>query len=236
MILSGNVEYIIEGNTYKLAPYDILITNENELHNVRILSDATYERVVLNIKADFFKLYDIEPYKKIFTDRKPGNDNLIKGFIVQSEGIYDSLMRIEHYITEGNKKNDMIIRAMIIELLHILNKASLGEEKQDKKSAVVADIISYINKNLSEPLSLDETAKQFFISKYHLCRIFKESTGFTFNKYITVKRIAMVKALCQEGHNISEAVAMSGFGNYSNFYRIYVSLTGNSPKNDLKDI
>ena len=145
-------------------------------------------------------------------------------------------MRIEHYITEGNKKNDMIIRAMIIELLHILNKASLGEEKQDKKSAVVADIISYINKNLSEPLSLDETAKQFFISKYHLCRIFKESTGFTFNKYITVKRIAMVKALCQEGHNISEAVAMSGFGNYSNFYRIYVSLTGNSPKNDLKDI
>lgn len=234
MMLSGDVEYVIEGNCYKLSPFDVLVMNENELHNVRVLGNATYERVVLNIKSDFFKMYDIENYKSIFTNRTPGNSNLIKGYIAQTEGLYDSLMRIEQYIHDGNKKNDMIIRSMIIEFLHILNKISVGDEKQDKKSLIVADIISYINKNISQPLSLEDTAKEFFISKYHLCRIFKESTGFTFNKYITIKRVALVRTLCQQGYTISEAITSAGFGNYSNFYRIYVALTGHSPKEDLK--
>lgn len=236
MFIKGDVEYIIEGNAYKLAPFDILIMNENELHNVRITGNADYERAVINIKSSFFESYDISHYKKIFTNRTPGNGNLIKGYIAQSAGLYSSLNRIERYIAASHKKNDMIIKAMIIEFLHILNEIYTEEEPHEKKDALVADIISYINKNLSQPLSLEETAGKFFISKYHLCRIFKQHTGFTFNKYVTAKRVVLVRTLCADGMSISEATTAAGFGNYSNFYRIYVSLTGKSPKEDLKSI
>lgn len=234
ILLQGKVDYIIEGNTYSLSQFDILIMNENELHNPRLTDNTEYERIVINILPDFFEMYGINDYKKIFTDKKPGRDNLIKSYLVHSEGLYEILQKIEKYIKESTPENDMIVRSSIIELLHILNKTSINSEHAEKKNTAIAKIVSYINKNISQPLTLESVSQKFYISKYHLCRIFKEHMGMTFNRYITAKRIALVRHLCNEGMNISEAATSAGFGNYSNFYKSYVSFTGQAPKEDLK--
>ena len=234
ILLQGKVDYIIEGNTYSLSQFDILIMNENELHNPRITDNTEYERIVINILPDFFEMYGINDYKKIFTDKKPGRDNLIKSYLVHSEGLYEILQKIEKYIKESTPENDMIVRSSIIELLHILNKTSINSAHAEKKNTAIAKIVSYINKNIAQPLTLESVSQKFYISKYHLCRTFKEHMGMTFNRYITAKRIALVRHLCNDGMNISEAAQAAGFGNYSNFYKSYVSFTGQSPKKDLK--
>lgn len=43
----------------------------------------------------------------------------------------------------------------------------------------MAPILDYIRDNLAEPLTLDQIAGRFFISKHYLCRIFKSATGFS---------------------------------------------------------
>jgi AraC-like DNA-binding protein len=236
MFIKGNVEYIVEGNRYALSPYDVLILNENELHNAHILGDTDYERAVINIKPSFFDTYGINNYKNIFTNRKHGTFNLIKGYIAQTEGLYTILMRMEQYINDSTPENDMIVRAAIIEFLHILNRINSDYfNSHEKKSLMISDILAYINKNLSAQLTLEETANNFFISKHHLCRIFKQHTGLTFTKYVNAKRVALVKSLCKNDMTISEAIEKAGFTNYSNFYRVYVSLTGHCPKTDLKN-
>ena len=236
MFIKGDVEYIVEGNRYELSPYDVLILNENELHNAHILGNSDYERAVINIKPSFFEKYGIDGYKNIFTNRKHGTFNLIKGYIAQTEGLYTTLMRMEQYINDSSPENDMIVRAAIIEFLHILNRINSAYfNSHEKKSLMISDILAYINKNISAPLSLEETANIFFISKHHLCRIFKQHTGLTFTKYVNAKRVVLVKTLCKNDMTISEAIEKAGFTNYSNFYRVYVSLTGHSPKIDLKN-
>lgn len=234
IFIKGSVDYIVEGNTYSLSPYDILVFNGNELHNAHILKNTDYERIVINIKHEFFTSFGITDYLKIFTDRKSGTSNLINGFSVKSSGIYSCLMRIEQYINETGKQNDMVVRSALIEFLHIINKIHTKSDNHTNKNIIISDILSYINKNLNSPLSLEATANAFFVSKYYLCRIFKQHTGLTFNKYVTAKRIALVRSLIKSGMTISEAASNAGFGNYSNFYRLYVGLTGKNPKDDLK--
>ena len=63
----------------------------------------------------------------------------------------------------------------------------------------MAPILDYIRDNLAEPLTLDQIAGRFFISKHYLCRIFKSATGFSVMEYIIYSRILRARQLLQEG-------------------------------------
>ncbi len=101
-------------------------------------------------------------------------------------------------------------------------------EKHYKKTN---EIITYINQNLTNELSLSILSKQFSMSTSHLNRIFKEETGTTLQKYITIQRIALAKTLLADGCTVTEAFSKSGFGDYSNFYKTFTKAVGISPKN-----
>lgn len=52
------------------------------------------------------------------------------------------------------------------------------------KEMLVNQSMDYIMQYLNEKLSLDTVSAQFFISKYHFARIFKEVTGETVYSFI----------------------------------------------------
>ncbi len=90
-------------------------------------------------------------------------------------------------------------------------------------------ILSYINSNIGEPLTLAGLSAHFY-EHVHLCRIFKEATGTTINKYITAKRITLSKSLLDQGCSVSEACEACGFNDYSNYLRAFTKAVGISPK------
>lgn len=231
VLLKGNIEFLIENRTYSLAKRDILLINETEIHTIRATEDSEYERVTLHILPSFFDKYEITDYKKVFSDRAPGRYNLVQGHSPDGTKIGELIMKIDTYIQE-NPICDKVIDAVVIELLYLLNKASLS--KGEKGNKTVSEIFRYINENLTEPLTLDALAEKFYISKSHMCRIFKKEVGFSIRDYITQKRIICVQQYCQEGMSITEAAFRAGFENYSNFYRIYVDRVGSSPREFLK--
>jgi AraC-like DNA-binding protein len=94
---------------------------------------------------------------------------------------------------------------------------------------LVSRIIEYFNENLDKKISLDETAKRFFISKYYLCRLFRRHTGGTVLAYLNSKRIAMAQHLISSGEPPTSVFYAVGFRDYSSFYRAYVKETGKPP-------
>ena len=94
----------------------------------------------------------------------------------------------------------------------------------------VDDILSYINGNIANPISIEQLAGEFFLSESYICRIFKSATGTTIGKYITARRISIAKALLNEGISVSEAYERSGFTDYSNFFKAFTKAVGISPK------
>ncbi len=146
--------------------------------------------------------------------------NKIDAELCVSSGLYDAFMRLQKYSHNYTDIHTPVVSATIIEILYLVNNAKLFSN-DGNPDTTLKSVISYINSHYSERISLDELAEQFYITKFHLCRIFKEGTGITVHNYITNKRLMRVKELRSEGYNMSEAAMLAGFGNYSSFYRAY---------------
>lgn len=233
MFLKGNADFIIEGSVYPMEKYDIFLLNPNEFHNVSHHSGGVYERVVLQIDNMFFTKNDCDNLRRIFDAHKIGRQNMIPASFVVENNIFEIIERMEKYSKEEG--GEIAVRCGILELLYALNKYKNKEEILSNNEKITP-IIMYINENITMPLTVDMIAEKFFLNKCYLCRLFKKHTGLTVNKYITYKRIILVKNLCNAGKTISQASAEAGFGTYSNFYKMYVKETGKSPKQDLKNI
>lgn len=222
LFLQGDSKYIVEENVYPLSSGDIIIIRKNLLHRVFHNSDAKYERIIFNIDPSFFEEFDCQEYEEQFLLPKPGIGDKIDAEIVKKSGLYDIFLRIEKYSDGFTNNYTPVVRSLIIEMLYVINNIdsfSTGE-MNDKR---LQNIISYINQNFTRELSLSDIEKKFFISKYHLCHIFPEATGLTVHQYITNKRLALAYDLIKNGTSVIQAAEMSGFNNYSSFYRAYIS-------------
>lgn len=84
------------------------------------------------------------------------------------------------------------------------------------------EIQKYIEENFSDPnLCIEMIAHYFNLSKPHVSKIFKESTGMTVLSYINNVRMTYANKLIKEGKYSLEKIAqMSGFGNVRSLYRL----------------
>ncbi len=228
IFFDGDVNFHIEGNVYPLEPMDIVIVQHNELHRVVHKSDCRYERAVINIKSSFFADNNCSAFQKVFVNRRPGEDNIFKHGTPENRLLLECYERLRKYAFDA-KPNNLIVKNALIEFLYILNIKKTHHSKASSLTNV-RKIVLYINEHITENLNLEMVASQFFMSKYHLCHIFKQNTGFTINQYITQKRLSLVKELCEQGKTLTIAAQEAGFKSYSSFYRAYVNETGKNPK------
>ena len=84
-------------------------------------------------------------------------------------------------------------------------------------------------------MSLERLAKEFYVSKYYIAHLFKDSIGMSIHQYITKKRLLACKEAILGDTGISTAYQMFGFGDYSSFYRAFKKEYGVSPK-EFKDM
>lgn len=235
IFLMGDTSFFIEGMEYPLNNFDVMISRPGEMHQLYHHSSASYERIVLTFTDAFFIDNECIAYRDIFTAREMGGKNIISGNSVKESFVPQIISRLEHYITEATAdKNDTVIRCTLIELLHNLNKLTSQKVDGYVQNTVALKVSAYINQNLASDLSLDRLSEEFFISKYYLCHIFKKYFGMTVGQYITRKRILLAKKLYQSGQSLSEVASLSGFSDYSAFYKAFTKETGLSPKEGLR--
>ena len=58
LFLQGHVTYEIEGKSYSLQPYDIVVVRAGQMHRPIIHDDAVYERIIAYISSDYLQQYD----------------------------------------------------------------------------------------------------------------------------------------------------------------------------------
>ena len=87
--------------------------------------------------------------------------------------------------------------------------------------------IEYINSNYSKKISLEDICENVHISKYHLCRRFKETVGMTVMEYVQETRVAAAKSMLANSNlRIEEISEQCGFGCLSYFSQIFKQRTG----------
>ena len=237
IFLQGNCEFRVEGRVYDLHPYDIVVAQHTEMHMMFQKEPIVpYERIVIMLTDAFFIRNNCTDFKKIFTDRPLGIHNLLPALQAHKHQVPQILSNAEQYLFEQDPAMETVLQSKLTELLYHLNQISVTSKRHTAHNGRIKDILLYINENITADLSLELIAKHFFINKYHLCHLFKQETGLTVNKYITYKRILLVRELYAKGASLTAASMEAGFGNYSNFYKMYLRETGKSPKADLSRV
>jgi AraC-like DNA-binding protein len=227
LLLDGNVKYYVEGLEYQLMPFDFVLINRFDIHRPVVTvdrGDPCYDRMILYLSDDFLKKYSLldafEKSKdlKSHVVRFPGNI---------SAQIYDLFSAIETDLLKQDSEYAGVLstRIDVMKMLIAFNKACISEDFGFKPEArynrKVVDIISYISDNLNKDLSIDLLAERFFMSKYHMMRIFKAETGYSIHQYISEKRILMARNLIMSGVPATTACLECGFKDYSSFSRAF---------------
>ncbi len=236
--ISGEVEYHIEGKTYKLEPHDILLVNRGEIHKPFVNSETEYERYIFYISVDFLEEHWSEAGEldRCFRMAKEEQGNVIRLSPSQSRMLFETIKLLEKAEKEELYAKEMYCRILFLKFLIELNRYCIGNpdvfHKMARYDKKIVEMIHYINENLASDLSIEALSSQFYLSKYHMMRKFKEETGYSMHQYILEKRILAARNLILSGVPATVASVDSGFKDYSSFSRAYKKLLGQLPSDD----
>lgn len=231
--ISGGKQFLIDNKLYDINPGDLFVINQFESHYVSQISKMIHERIVLSIHPDFLKAIstDKTDLSYCFTHR---DENFSHKIQLDKEQQNRFMYFINKIISAEGFGADRIEYSSFIELMTYFTKLFVDNEdsllSNYKYNNQIQEVISYINDNVLENITIKHLAEHFFLSESYICRIFKLATGTTINKYITARRISIAKSLLSNGANINDVYVDCGFNDYSNFLKSFKKAVGVSPK------
>ena len=230
VFISGKVTSHIEGKAYHLKPRDILLVSQGAIHKPEIDPSVPYERYIFWIRDDL----SCQELNTCFQKANDRSFNLVRADSALQERLKDLLPEIEQTLQNKHFGDTVLRNALFTQFMIYINRiflrtSSSPDKKTYSSDTQVEQLLKYINRNLSENLSIDQLANRFFFSKYHMMRKFKNETGYTIHNYITSKRLLMARSLISQGMPVMKAAQASGFHDYTTFVRAYKKQFGKAP-------
>ncbi|MFT8562499.1 MAG: AraC family transcriptional regulator [Liquorilactobacillus nagelii] len=131
-----------------------------------------------------------------------------------------------------HKSSDPIIEFFIFELMDIFYQNKLIQKKP-----IFVDVFKYINQNIESDLYLSNVASQSNISASYLSREISNEFGFSFNKYIQVKKVEDAKKKFYfDGEKVIDVSFKLSFSEPSYFSKIFKKIQGETPIQYKKSI
>ncbi len=228
LILKGEVEVCVNGETMRAKSGNLLIFSRFENHALRILSNE-YERYVLRISPIYGehdnKMHSLlsnrpQGFKNVYDINE--NVEIFKHLFVRisAESISSAQMAAE--------MTELLVNELLILIYRLIPDSSYFFDNENFKT--VLEVQRRFEAFCSEHYSLSEIAREYNISASSLSHQFKKITGSSVMEYLLFCRIATAKNLLTKTNlNISEIVEKCGFSDNSNFSRTFKKLNGISP-------
>ena len=225
-IRSGKGRFISEGRIYNISGGSVFIIKRGETHKLEIDPNYPYERVAFNFEHRLFETID----RAGILFRPFGNDNILYTGNTITDHL-DRICRIPPDVKEEALRT-RILANLIPTLSEIATVFMSAKEPYHDPTILNMSVrlaIKYIHDNLYRNMTLDEIAQHAFMSKSHISRLFRETTGKTIWEYITLKRLIAANRLLLRGETPTTVAALCGYQYYSTFWRDYRKVFGCTP-------
>lgn len=234
ILISGTVNYMVEGTDYFLRPWDILLVRNHMIHKAVIDVSEPYERIIIYLDSAYVDRFAPEGgLMDCFAIAENRRFCLMRPEDSEISVLKDTLERLESSINDtafgAELMRGTVLTQLMVQLNRIMQRDTSRESSSFEYNEKIASALSYINENLTKQLSVDELAAMSYLSRYHFMRLFKSQTGCTVHNYIRQKRLVLAARLIREGMSASNAAAECGFTDYSAFHRAFTQTFGISP-------
>ena len=231
IVLSGTGGYWIDGERYQLRSGDVVLIDSRLIHRPEF--DSEYERIIIYISPEFLKTSSTDDCD--LTDCFSANGrHILRLPRREQERFQDLIRRLEGELESTAAGKDILSRGLLLRLLVEIYRAAQRESfdavrplrPRDER---VVEMLRYIDGHIQEEITAESLAEHFFLSKYHMMRLFRENTGLTIHSYVTDRRLMNARELMSQGLGATEACYKAGFNSYCTFCRTYNKRFGMSP-------
>ncbi len=217
-ILEGERLFFFNNRNFVASKGDLILVDTNLIHMTKSVSadDSGHNRIILYVNSDKMQELDKKypPLQEHFMDLY----YLFKRECREKKHNYKQAVELAVTTYFLGLTRELDIHAQ---------EGPLGAEIGKNKH--VYEIADYLSQHCEQPLSLDELAGRFYLSKYYACRAFKEVTGYTISEYVNIHRIQRAKRYLEETTlSISEIADMVGYGTMTHFektFKIYMTIS-----------
>lgn len=191
-----------------------------------------YEKVVLQIKEDFFKNDFISTPELTSIYQLFENSKKVISFQGKTKKIVGNRLQSLHHLPHFEQFIEVLSLFQIlatsneITLLHENPIENLYNNKEQLRLKVV---YKFIEDNFQRAISIEEISNLTHLSKAAFCRYFKKMTRLTFTEFLNQYRIEHAKRVLKSDKNVTETCYECGFESLSYFNRIFKKVVGENP-------
>ncbi len=223
-VAGGQGQIIINETIYHLKTGNLVIINPYIFHEEKTAKDNPLQLIFLSMKN--FSLPGLK-INQLIDEKSPpvidcGNyknqmDTYFRMLLMESSS------QILYY--------QQITKSLLIAIIVlILRMISIEDKGQDEISTNCQKIRDYLDKNYTEPITLESLSDMVYVSKCYLSHMFKEQTGISPIKYLTQKRIENACALLKDTDmSIKEISRTVGYENPLYFSQVFKNVMNVSP-------
>ncbi len=233
LLVSGSGSYVVDGKRYLLQPGDVVRIGSRSVHRPELEGGIPYERIIIYISPEFLQSQSTPdcPLGEIFS---PSQGHVLRLKERDYRKVFSLADALEKELGRQDFGREVLSAAALLRLLVEVGRGvrqpqgGLLQPAQPENGRIL-ELVRYLDAHLAEDLNIDFLAQQFFISKYHLMRLFRQETGCTIHSYLTQRRLLHARTLMEQGMNATQACYRSGFRSYSSFTRSFARYFGSTP-------
>ena len=238
LLLKGKVTYVVEGVTYFLKPWDLLLVQHNLIHRPIIDPAEPYERIVIWLGREWVKSRSDpgEALDSCFDVAREQGFHLLRFDGERRLQYMQTIQRLEEALRSrefgAGRMADTLCQQVLIGVNRDILRDRTAQEQRDsyRVDPKMEEVLRYIGEHLEEDLSVDALANRFYLSRYYLMHRFKAVTGYTLHQYINQKRLLRAGELIRAGVPVMKAAEQAGFAEYSTFLRAFQNTFHMSPR------
>ena len=228
----------VNGVAYSAKEGDFFFVNSQEIHQIAALTPvSSHHAIVFDPKIIRFEWHDASNQKYItpLIKGRVKYPTYIEGADVKAAIVSEIYNAVRAY-HDAKPSWSIVVKAALLNIIAILidhevmiNVDSFVE-KDNEKAMIAKTVMTYVQKNYMNKITLDELAGLANLSTPYFCKFFKSMFEKTAVEYINEYRIEKACLLLMQTDDKVIDIAFSvGFENFSYFIRKFKAIKGITP-------
>lgn len=242
VILSGTGLHVTGGFRREIAPGDVLVINRRRAHGYERTKSLNLVNVLMNeavLGRIGRELRDVPGFHALFNTRaerwkRPNETDRLRLGTQDLAQVEEWIARLESETRSNAPGNGLIAEAYLTLIVAAVARRYREENVPVKRAATrgVGTVVSWIGKNLAQPIRVSELARLAGMSERAFYRAFRDTMGSAPVEYVLRARLLRAEELLQERgeRRISEIANACGFADSNYFSACFRKRKGCAPR------